>query len=45
MTEQGQAAMEKLEIHDDGELGIPVRTAKAEDIKHIGETGRPTPLE
>ncbi len=37
-------AMEKVEVHGDGQMGIPVRTAKPEDAERIGDKPKPSPL-
>lgn len=41
---QDEQMIKKMEVHNDGEIGIPVRTANAKDAEQIGDKPKPSPL-
>jgi hypothetical protein len=45
LEQNDNATMQKLEVHGDGERGIPVRTATPEDALRMGDKPKPSPIE
>lgn len=44
LEDSEKATMKKLEVHGDGALGIPVRTATPDDALRLGDERKPSPL-